>query len=291
MIPPIYIKTVKRKEWLQIICKNRGLPNSSTKSDKVVIRFAPSIKKEDLEAFHIVLLSCLIAEIKAKNYLVQIKASGHLMAFLFADVSIREYWGENPVPHTDSPDEHRLNLWRITDVGKESYTISVGQYFQRHFPQHDVSFITTALNELYYNVFDHANAGGNAFSYIYYNEDEKRVYIAVCDFGEGVAKTLRRRFPQYNTDAIALEKAIEKGISAGTRDHNRGFGLDDICSSLAEEDSFRMLSNKGFLFINGNSKKSFNINDFDFDGTLIYFDVSTENFEIDEVLGSFSLDD
>lgn len=290
MIPRIYLKTTKRKEWLQVICQNRMIPKAKNLSDRVIITFSSFIKKEDFEAFHIVLLSCLIAEIKSKNYLVQIVASQHLFDFLFSDVSIKEYWGENPVSHTDSPDAHRLNLWRITDTGKESYTISVGQYFQKHFPLHDVSFITTALNELYYNVFDHANALGNAFSYIYYSEDERRVYIAVCDFGEGVAKTLRRRYPQYNTDAIALEKAIVKGISAGTKEHNRGFGLDDICSSLSENDSFRMISNKGFLFINGALRKSFNINDFDFNGTLIYFDVSTENFELDEVLGSFSLD-
>lgn len=286
----IYIGSASRGEWIGKCCMNRDIPRATSTSDSVHISFDRTIKKSSLEAFHVVLLSCLIEELKKKGYIITLDCDQDLVQFLFSDINIRKYWGNTPTCHVDSPDIHRLNLWRITDEGKENYSISVTNYFKHLFPDKDVSFITTSLNELYYNIFDHANAEGNAFSYIYYDKIKERIYIAVCDFGLGVARTLRKKYPEYSDDSIALSKAIEKGISAKTRDHNRGFGLDDICSALSESDTFRMLSNKGFLYINKNNVKTINMSDLDFNGTLIYFDISTGSFEKEEVLESFSLD-
>lgn len=285
----ITLNTVSRLHWFRTACENRRITLSKNNNDIIYIFINDRIKKEYLEAYHIVILSCLIEELKKKRYKISIKASNDLNKFLLSDVNIREYWGEKHYSHVESPDINRFNLWRINEKDKDSYAISVNNYFSKLFPDKDVSFITTALNELYYNVFDHANANGNAFSYIYHDEHKRRIYVAVCDFGEGVAKTLRRKYPEYDNDETALRESIKIGVSSKTMKHNRGLGLDNICSSLERGDSFRMVSNNAILYIFDNDIKTFNLNDLRFNGTLIYFDFCTDNFGDAEVLDSFSL--
>jgi len=53
---------------------------------------------------------------------------------------------------------------------------------------------------------------------------------------------------------------------------------------------FRMVSNKGLIKLTGKngSCEMFDI-DFDFNGTLIYFDISIDSFEQDFEFGSFTL--
>ena len=273
-----------REMWFETVCSNRNIPRSSYPGEIIRIEFGNSINHESLRPFHIVLFSCLVEELKLKGYLISIRCSHELSNFLFSDVNIRAYWGEEHQSHVPSPNIHRLNLWRIDEHYKDFYAISVTQYFKRHFEGKDLSFITTALNELYYNVFDHSKANGNAFSYVYFDKDCGRIHIAVCDFGLGVAKTLRAIYPNFKDDATALQESIKAGVSARTQKHNKGFGLDNICSSLGDNDSFRMISNSALLYQHNGKIKTFNLKNFYFQGTLIYFDFSTDNFEDEEAI-------
>ncbi len=286
----ILIHTVSRLYWFKLVCDNRNIPQACGKKNTINFEFDRKIKHEHLEAYHIVLLSCLIEELKLKGYMICIMASEDMKNFLLSDVNVKAYWGKKHLSHVDSPDIHRFNLWRINEQDKDSYATSVNRYFSNHFRGKDVSFIATALNELYYNVFDHAKANGNSFSYIHYDENKRRIYVAVCDFGIGVAKTLQDKYPdKYNDDKEALEAAIQVGVTSGSTLRNRGLGLDNICSSLEKTDSFRLISNKAFLYIYNNEVKTFNLKDLHFNGTLIYFDFCTDNFEDTEIMDSFSL--
>lgn len=72
--------------------------------------------------------------------------------------------------------------------------------------------------------------------------------------------------------------------------NNKGFGLDTVVTFLKGENMFRMVSNKGLIKLTGKngSCEMFDI-DFDFNGTLIYFDISIDSFEQDFEFGSFTL--
>lgn len=281
-INTILIPSINRGQWIELACSRKNIPPPNQIPDEICIRFEEGIRPRFLEAFHMVILSCLIDELKTKGYLIYIQAENELYNFLFSDINIKAYWSSDPVPHVDCPDISNLNIWRIDERHKDNYAVSVSQYLQRHFKGKDVSFISTALNELYYNVFDHANANGNAFSYIHFDKERNRIYVAVCDFGVGVAKTLRDKHPEFKDDEIALRESIKAGVSANTTSHNRGYGLDVICSSLEVGDSFRMISNNAFLYLYNNEVKTFNMKDLHFNGTLIYFDFSTKNFGSEE---------
>lgn len=258
-----------------------------------LIRFSFTESITNFEPIHIVLLSCIIDDVKEKGYLVLLHAANKsLNDFIEEDVSFRTYWKGKKEDHKESPTIGRLNLWRITDTGKEGYSISVENYFKKLFPGKDLSTLKTSLNELYFNVFDHANANGNAFSYINYDERTKKIDIAICDYGVGIAQTIRRVY-QLSKDSEALKKSLESGVSSNSKPHNKGFGLDVVTSSLSDNDLFRMVSNKGFLKLTkkaGVSELSLYDLNFDFEGTLIYFEMSTDIFPDSEELNGFLFD-
>lgn len=243
-----------------------------------------------LEPFHIVLLSCIIDDLKSKKYMVRLTVNNKdLEKLIYEDISIKEYWTSEKCDHVESHSREILNLWRVTDFGKEGYSISVEKYFKDLFPEKDMSMVRTLLNELYFNIFDHAHAEGNAFSYVRYKADEGKIHIAICDYGIGISASLGGKFEGCK-DSYVLKKSLESGVTSGSKAYNKGFGLDTVVTFLKGENMFRMVSNKGLIKLTGKngSCEMFDI-DFDFNGTLIYFDISIDSFEQDFEFGSFTL--
>lgn len=280
----------ERSEWIKNVTEFRELILPSESEDVVKIAFSEQVVSDDFEPIHVVLLSCFIEEIKQKGYKVLLSfADDELKDFIFKEVGIKNYWSEDRQEHVISPKITDLNIWRITESGKESYAISIYNYFKRkYFSEYDLSSFKNSLNELYINVFDHAEAQGNAFSYIRYDEKSRKIKVAVCDFGKGIATTLRAKYNDYKDDSEALRNAIKIGVSAKTKKHNRGFGLDNVVSALSNEDTLRIVSNEALLFISGKEITSYKA-PFNFKGTLIYFDTSIDSFEKEEFLEEFSL--
>lgn len=141
-------------------------------------------------------------------------------------------WWKN---HVDSVSDNIFNLWRIIETEKDLYAKNVERYFKNNFFKgKDLSVISLSMIEAYYNVFDHAEANGNAFSLIKYDKDSELLHVAVCDFGKGIAKSVRDFTPDITNDKDALLKSIEADFTVGSKSHNKGKGLDNIlsCSSV-----------------------------------------------------------
>lgn len=281
-------------EWVKIVTEWREKISISKGIKFFELVFDQGVKFDNFDPIHIVLLSCFIDEIQTKGYVVRLDFKDEVLHdYLFNEVKLKTYWGKNKINHVDSPVISDLNIWRITEKGKEYYSISVHDYFKRsYFAGFDLSSLKNALNELYFNIFDHAEAHGNAFSFIRYDKVEGKIRVAICDFGKGIGRTLRNKYPNFENDCIALENSIKIGISARTQKYNKGFGLDNVTSSLKKGDILRIVSNEALLELSDNNLniKSFNI-PFDFKGTLIYFDIAIDSFEKEEILNDFSFFD
>jgi hypothetical protein len=288
----IEFDTPQKEDWIRIVSDCRKKITITEKREIIEFVFNDNLELKNFYPIHIVLLSCFIDEIKSKGYLVQLDIKNkELYRYLFSEINLTNYWGKEKVDHVDSPTITDLNIWRITENMKESYSISVHDYFKRsYFVGHDLSAFKNSLNELYCNVFDHANAGGNSFSFIRYDKADRKINVAICDFGTGIANTLRNKYIEYQNDCEALENSIKIGISAKSQKHNRGFGLDNVASALQKDDTMRIVSNQALLRIldNKSNVKSYEL-DFDFKGTLIYFEISIDSFEEEEILEDFSL--
>lgn len=157
----IIFKGTKRSIWLGVVSNNFNIPQS-TNDAKVYVRLNNISNIEEIEPFHLVLLACLRQSLKDKGYnnCYLTTDNSNLLDYLAKDLNLGQYWlGKNPENHTESPDETIFNLWRVSDSEKEDYSNKIRYYLKSKFFQNkDLSSVQLSLLEIFYNIFDHADA-------------------------------------------------------------------------------------------------------------------------------------
>lgn len=285
----IELSGCSRGVWLlDIVRQIEQLENDLSKTS-INIKLPKDISIDIFEPFHIVVLSCFIEHLTAhcgcKD--ITINASdGGILDLMSQNLKFHKYFqSTDSSNHEDATDDKILNLWKVVNNMTYAYSLSISNYFNRNFFEGlDTSGLMSALNEVYANIADHSESKGNAFSYISYNPDKSKIYIAACDFGLGIPTTLRNSGKSYKKDSEALRDSVNIGVTARSTKGNKGMGLDNILSTITTNDNFRLVSNKSLLtcFGNKNNIKTYNI-DFDFKGTLIYFELSTDSFPLKDI--------
>lgn len=278
----------RKETWLGLIAESRSLPIAS--NDNVIIDCSNINNVEKIEPLHVVSLACFIEEVikkRARPYLAGRYTT--VGAYIFGTLRFAEYFsGVTRKNHIHLGD--RFLLWRIQESEKEAYSRSIHDYLRSHYFQNkDLSAVKNSIDEALYNIFDHAEANGNAFSFIEYNEKKGRLRVAVCDFGVGIAKRIRGAYPEIPHDALAIEHALGFGVTTKSQVHNQGMGLGNIRATCTEDDYLRIFSNKGMIIAQRDTLRHFLAEGFCFDGTLIYYDLSLKHFEDEEIFGTFEL--
>jgi hypothetical protein len=273
-----------RRYWIQQVnslCKN-GIGPKIGERGLISISLEGTVEKSTFEPTLIVLFACLIEHIHRCNYDIYLKTSDKsLMAFLFDELKLHAYFSDrDKKDHVEASSHLILNLWKIVNNRSEEYSYSITEYFKRNFFQGcDLTVLKNSLDEVYSNIADHSESSGLAFSYIDYNSEKRTISVAACDLGLGIPFTLKRAY-NFSSDKEALRQSLEIGVSAKTHKHNKGFGLDNIVSNLSGDDHLRIVSNNALLYCHKNKSnmRLFDL-DFDFKGTLIYFDLCIDSFE------------
>lgn len=278
--------SVGRIEWIKTITdKITQLGPLIKAGDRILIRL-PS-ETERFEAVHLASLACFIEFFNKKACNVAI--SENVRDFIFDKLNWPAYWA-NHQDYTEAKDSTIFNLWRITDEGKELHSRQVYEFLKRGpFKEKDLSAVPNSLLEAYYNIFDHANANGIAFSFIRYIEDRQKLSVAICDLGKGIAVSVKEKCPDIKDDSSAIELAMKDRFTIQSKTHNRGLGLGNIRTACTDEDALRIISNRGFLITRRdeiNKRK----NNFNFPGTLIFYDLTLSHFEDEEIITNFELD-
>lgn len=248
-----------------------------------------SILRKDIQSFHIVTLSCIIALAFKLNVSIKLTIKNtELKAFLFKDNRLKRYWTNSEIERGNIPEYQPYNLWRIEDKFSFGYANTLQMYFKNtFFKTKDLTGIKSCIDELFQNIIDHSKANGIAFASFEYKEKEHLIDIAVCDFGVGIPCTLRCLYK--DDDTILLKKSMERGVSAETKNHNRGWGMDNIVSTLSENDPFYIVSNQASLYKQGYESDAITEKlKYNFSGTLIYFTISTKVLEEEETLEEFT---
>lgn len=283
----VEFSSLAKEEWLRTISSERAIFKEARLGKELQLVFPEVLDVTEFEPFHCVTLACLIQFWVENGCRVSLTfLSEEVRQMLIHDLRFLDYWNEDGVNHVDSASSHVFNLWRIVKEEKDLYAKGVEQYFRKDlFRGKDLSAISISMAEVFHNVFDHAEAGGNAFSFVRYDEQRMVLHIAVCDFGKGIAKSVRDFSPEIRNDKEALSKAIEMDFTVGSEKHNRGKGLDNIlsCSSV-----IRIFCNEALLLKRGDNKKFFDVN-FHFHGTLIYLEIDLSAAENEEILDNFEL--
>lgn len=179
---------------------------------------------------------------------------------------------------------HDHYLFKVDEELIEMITQDIHDNLKRlHYPNIDISAVKGCLNEALYNIFDHADAHGEAYMCISLDTYKDVISVGVCDFGIGVAKKIRTHYPDITEDTEALRKAIENSFTTQSKPHNRGYGLDNIISCCSEGNTFKLTSNGASLIVLNNKISTFAL-DYEFPGTLLYFEISISELPDDEDL-------
>lgn len=282
----IEFESTDRGAWLRQIAASYQTVQEY-KEGYVSLKFALSISVRTLKPFHLVTIASLIHHCYQKGLVVTIQTDNdEVFKYIYEELSFYEYWsgGKN---YVETRSTHNvLNLWRIVEQEKDLYAKRVEMYFrERYFQNKDLSAVSVCLLEAYYNVFDHAQAEGNAFSLIQYDEASCKLFVAISDFGKGIAKTVRDFDSSITSDKEAILKALEDQFTVGSTKRNRGFGLSNILSPTEEA---RIFSHRGLVYKKGAEVNSFET-DFSYPGTLIYFEINLSNMDDEEFIEEFSL--
>ena len=284
----IIFDSVGRIEWIRTIADNiKQLTPQVVAGDQIIIHLPSEVEK--LDAAHLASLACFIKYFHKKRCIMATMANPQVRTFIFDKLNWRAYWAGHQ-DYTEAKDLTILNLWRITDEGKEIHSRQVYDFLKRGpFKQKDLSAVPNSLLEAYYNVFDHAEANGVAFSFIRYIENKQKLSVAICDFGKGIATSVKEKYPGIEDDSSAIELAMKDRFTIQSKTHNRGLGLGNIRTACTEEDALRIISNRGFL-ITKRDEINKRENNFNFPGTLIFYDLTLSHFEDEEIIANFELD-
>lgn len=242
-----------------------------------------------LNPVHLVTLACLVQYLRKNGFSGRIQASSDLIAYFRDDLHLNDYFSSE-VAHVRSESNYNLNLWRISTEHALMYSQHVSDYLKKtYFKNKDLSALKVVLDELYANIADHSESKGLAYSFIKYDEDKKIIKIAFCDFGIGIKASLIKGGTNVINEYI--KAATVKGVSARSNSHNRGFGLDTVVSSVCgSKNAIRILSGTELFLSYGieQNQRTWQT-DFDFKGTLIYFDMPISTFEEDNYVDDFEL--
>lgn len=273
-----------QSEWIRQIIEYRRVIEVGCKELHILLK--SQIHLDDFEPLHFVTLSCLIDAAKIRNAQVRLTIeSDDLKRFVFNDVRLITYWTERQIPYYREPEHKAYNLWRIENTVYYNYTFALNTFFQNQFFKgKDLSGLNNCIVELFQNVFDHAEANGTAFSYIEYKKEEEIIKIAVCDFGRGIPETLKS---QYQDEKVALKKSLQSGITAGSQKHNKGYGMENILSTMTKEDTMNIVSNHTEMYYHNNEEKLYDL-EYNFRGTLIYMTIRIDSFPDEEIMDSFT---
>ena len=268
-----------REEWLAGI---QNLRETYCAPNWIRVILGENINRSNFTCMHFVTLSCIIDMVSKSGAKVILQTlDDDLHQYIINDVRIKMYWRDEEKAAFTEPEQKPFNLWRIDEKYYTNYSMALNQYFERtYFEGKDLTGLNNCVAELFQNILDHAQAHGNAFFAICYHEERKEIEIAICDFGVGIPYTLRE---QYADSCKALQRSLIPGVSARTHKHNRGYGLDNIVSTMSSKDSMRIISNDAFLSKSQNMEKVDPL-PYNFKGTLIDFTISTDSFDELEII-------
>ena len=276
----------KRVEWLMRVMEIRE--KGYVEGDSVMLSF-DNLTVDELLPEHVTSLACLVEYLYRRYVTVALDRNTACGEFLFSDLHLREYWG-NRHDYFPARNETILNLWHVKSAQAEDHARRITNYLRTSTGQKkDLSAVTTSLYEAYYNIADHSQAEENAFSMISYDKETQVLNVAVCDFGIGVAATVRRFDTSIKDDQHALKKAVEVNFTVQSTTHNAGMGLDTIRCVCTEDDAVWLISNGAALRMTNSNLRTTDLG-FEFKGCLLAYSVSLSHFEYEEVLDDFIWD-
>lgn len=273
----VTLSSSDRLSWLSGICDGRDMVEQNG-VNRLLVNIDDGITRDKLRPEHITSLACLIESCARKGCLVQMETSKEIKDYLENELKISRYWNLHE-SYVKPGNDDILNLWKIDPDGMEMHAKRVSEYFRTtKFQAKDLTPLEGSLTEAYYNVIDHSLCEGIAFSMVEYDRSINKVFISVCDFGRGIAESVRTVLPEITDDVQAIMKAMEPRFTIRSTKHNAGLGLGNLRDYCTDPDSLWIISNDAALVTSGDNERYVRLKKH-FKGTLIMYSISLEHLE------------
>ena len=273
----VTLSSSDRLSWLSGICDGRDMIEQNG-VNRLLVNIDDGITRDKLRPEHITSLACLIESCARKGCLVQMETSKEIKDYLENELKISRYWNLHE-SYVKPGNEDILNLWKIDPNGMEMHAKRISEYFRTtRFQAKDLTPLEGSLTEAYYNVIDHSLCEGIAFSMVEYDRSINKVFISVCDFGRGIAESVRTVLPEITDDVQAIMKAMEPRFTIRSTKHNAGLGLGNLRDYCTDPDSLWIISNDAALVTSGDNERYVRLKNH-FKGTLIMYSISLEHLE------------
>lgn len=273
----VTLSSSDRLSWLSGICDGRDMVEQNG-VNRLLVNIDDGITRDKLRPEHITSLACLIESCARKGCLVQMETSKEIKDYLENELKISRYWNLHE-SYVKPGNDDILNLWKIDPNGMEMHAKRISEYFRTtRFQAKDLTPLEGSLTEAYYNVIDHSLCEGIAFSMVEYDRSINKVFISVCDFGRGIAESVRTVLPEITDDVQAIMKAMEPRFTIRSTKHNAGLGLGNLRDYCTDPDSLWIISNDAALVTSGDNERYVRLKKH-FKGTLIMYSISLEHLE------------
>lgn len=273
----VTLSSSDRLSWLSGICDGRDMIEQNG-VNRLLVNIDDGVTRDKLRPEHITSLACLIESCARKGCLVQMETSKEIKDYLENELKISRYWNLHE-SYVKPGNEDILNLWKIDPNGMEMHAKRISEYFRTtRFQAKDLTPLEGSLTEAYYNVIDHSLCEGIAFSMVEYDRSINKVFISVCDFGRGIAESVRTVLPEITDDVQAIMKAMEPRFTIRSTKHNAGLGLGNLRDYCTDPDSLWIISNDAALVTSGDNERYVRLKKH-FKGTLIMYSISLEHLE------------
>jgi len=250
--------------------------------DSLVVDFN-NVRFMDTDDF--VILACLIESFYIKNCSVSFVGGTQGFNNHLFNIKFKDYWkdGFDRDKFTLSYNQTTLCLWKISENMIYSYSMYARQYFERFTNNKDLIPLSSNIDEVFNNIFDHSKSEVTGYIITQYYPKNNKLSFSVCDFGIGIPTSIRNAELDSNAgyeDWKAILKSLEKGFSIKSTPRNRGFGLNNLLElTESSNGTLRIISNDGMVYKKaGEMYKAGNLN-FGFKGTLIKAEVDLNTFE------------
>ena len=204
---------------------------------------------------------------------------------------------------TFSPIEH-IEIFSRNNINKISNHLT--EIMLKNFPSLDTKdkndlkkYLNYLFSELMNNVSDHSRSEIGGYAMAQYYPTNHKIQFAIADRGIGFLNNIKLAFPNIDTEGQAIEKALEKGITAtparvyGDTTKNAGFGLYAMQKILQETGGSFVIISNDTLYRYKNGKISFSKLKKPWQGVAVAFEFYEKeiNLDLEQILWAEDLEE
>lgn len=237
----------------------------------------------------LVLLACFIERITDSNSIeVNFTGGSNGLNNHLENIKFKRYWeiGFERDRFTTANNYSTLCLWKISRTMIETYGQQAQLYFSRSYLRdYDLQPLSTALVEVFNNIFDHADSPVSGYVLTQYFPNINKLTFAICDFGKGIPVSLNNYYESIGQSRMnignALHHSLTPRVSAKSRPNNAGMGLATVLDlSNYSRGNLRILSDTGSLIKSYNSQFIISDSVEHFQGTFIMVEFDTTALDL-----------